>query len=110
MNHMTITKIFTLEQDDIIDVDKSIDLISSSPSESAIKRLLRIGTSSHVHPSLTIGNLCNNAHVGEFNKLVGQATEVALIDILQKFQLEDIRQVPPLPISLGFCAPVANMF
>jgi hypothetical protein len=31
--------------------------------------------------------------MGEFNKLVGQATDVALIDILQKVNLEDIRPV-----------------
>jgi Ca2+-transporting ATPase len=37
------------------------------------------------------GNLCNNAHAGEFNKLVGQATDVALIDILHTLQLEDTR-------------------
>jgi len=41
---------------------------------------------------LISGNLCNNAHIGEFNKLVGQATDVALIDILNKFHLDDIRQ------------------
>ena len=41
---------------------------------------------------MIIGNLCNNAQIGEFNKLVGQATDVALIEILHKFQVTDIRQ------------------
>ena len=42
MNHMTITKIYTLENEEL-DVDKAIDLISSLSTESAVKRLLRIG-------------------------------------------------------------------
>lgn len=88
MNHMTITKMYTLESEDTIDVDKAADTISSISNDSALKRVLRIG------------NLCNNAHLGEFDKLVGQATDVALIDILQKLQMEDIRPVrPPLYLS-----------
>ena len=43
MNHMTITKMYTLEHDDILDVEKSIDTITSLPTESALKRVLRIG-------------------------------------------------------------------
>jgi hypothetical protein len=46
MNHMTITKMYTLEHDDILDVEKSIDTITSLPTESALKRVLRIGTPS----------------------------------------------------------------
>jgi magnesium-transporting ATPase (P-type) len=42
MNHMTITKIYTLENEEL-EVEKSVDLISSLPNESAVKRLLRIG-------------------------------------------------------------------
>lgn len=91
MNHMTITKIYTLENEEL-DVEKSVDLISSLPNESASKRLLRIGGDLN-ELNLTLGNLCNNAHPGEFNKLVGQATDIALIEILHKFQLEDIRPV-----------------
>ena len=94
MNHMTITKMYTLENDEVLDVDQSIDFIVSQPNESAIKRLLRIGIHL-IAIHLTTGNLCNNAHPGEFDKLVGQATDVALIDILNKFHMEDIRSVPP---------------
>jgi hypothetical protein len=49
LNHMTITKIYTLEGEDIIEVDKSIDYISSLPTESAIKRVLRIGIHHQFH-------------------------------------------------------------
>lgn len=76
-----------MDRDEIIDVEKSADEITSLSNESALKRVIRIG------------NLCNNARSGEFNKLVGQATDVALIDILTKLQLEDIRPVnSPLDI------------
>jgi magnesium-transporting ATPase (P-type) len=43
MNHMTITKMYSLEHEDILDVENSLDFISSLPVESALKRLLRIG-------------------------------------------------------------------
>ena len=42
MNHMTVTKIYTLENEEL-DVQKSVELVSSLPNESAVKRLLRIG-------------------------------------------------------------------
>jgi Ca2+-transporting ATPase len=43
MNHMTITKIFTMENDDVLDVEKSGDVISSMSNDTAVKRVLRIG-------------------------------------------------------------------
>jgi hypothetical protein len=43
MNHMTITKIFTMENDDVLDVEKSGDVISSMGNDTAVKRVLRIG-------------------------------------------------------------------
>ena len=44
---------------------------------------------------LIIGNLCNNAQVGEFNKLVGQATDVALIEILSNIPTRRYPTSPP---------------
>jgi len=90
---MTITKMYTLDTGEL-DVDKSIDQISSLATDSAAKRLLRIGTKIRIS-LLIIGNICNNAHPGEFNKLVGQATDIACIEILQKFDIEDVRPVSP---------------
>lgn len=43
MNHMTITKMYTLEHDDILDVGKTVDMITSLPNESAVKRVFRTG-------------------------------------------------------------------
>jgi len=53
MNHMTVKKIYTLENDDVIDVDESVEIISSLPSDSALKRLFRIGTPSDEADNLT---------------------------------------------------------
>ena len=50
LNHMTITKIYTLENDEIIDVDKEIDKLSDLSNDSALKRVLRIG----IHLNITI--------------------------------------------------------
>jgi magnesium-transporting ATPase (P-type) len=47
MNHMTITKMYSLEHEDILDMEKSLDFISTLPNESALKRLLRIGRISY---------------------------------------------------------------
>ena len=44
MNHMTITKILTLENDEILDVEKSVETISAMGNDTAVKRLLRIGS------------------------------------------------------------------
>jgi magnesium-transporting ATPase (P-type) len=44
MNHMTITKMYTLESDEIVDVDKQNDMLSNLSNDSALKRVLRIGT------------------------------------------------------------------
>lgn len=101
MNHMTITKIYTLENDEVLDVEKSGKAISSMGNDTAVKRVLRIGILPF-YVVLTSGNLCNNAHLGEFNKLVGQATDVALIDILNTLHLEDIRPVTPPPPYFSF--------
>jgi magnesium-transporting ATPase (P-type) len=96
MNHMTITKIYTLDTGEL-EVDNAAEQISSLPADSAAKRLLRIGLHQIMGLVLMTGNICNNAHLGEFNKLVGQATDIACIEILEKFNLEDVRQVNPLP-------------
>jgi magnesium-transporting ATPase (P-type) len=100
MNHMTITKLYTLDTGEL-EVDNATEQISSLPADSAAKRLLRIGTPC-TRLVLIAGNICNNAHLGEFNKLVGQATDIACVEILEKFNLEDVRQVtnpPPKPLS-----------
>ena len=43
-----------------------------------------------------IGNLCNNAFKNEQGVNVGQATEVALLDVLPVIDADDQRKVKPM--------------
>ncbi|CDU22366.1 probable PMR1-secretory pathway Ca++-transporting P-type ATPase [Sporisorium scitamineum] len=73
-NEMTVTKCWTAE-DDIVDVAQHM----SHKHTQALSRVL-----------LT-GNVCNNSHRNEVGANVGQATDVALVNILRVFGLEDQR-------------------
>ncbi|CBQ69279.1 probable PMR1-secretory pathway Ca++-transporting P-type ATPase [Sporisorium reilianum SRZ2] len=73
-NEMAVTKCWTAE-DDIVDVAQHM----SHKHTQALSRVL-----------LT-GNVCNNSHRNELGTNVGQATDVALVNILRVFGLEDQR-------------------
>ncbi|SOV01742.1 probable PMR1 - secretory pathway Ca++-transporting P-type ATPase [Ustilago sp. UG-2017a] len=73
-NKMTVTKCWTAE-DGIIDAAQHI---SHRHSQALSKVLLT-------------GNLCNNSHRNELGTNVGQATDVALVNVLRVFGLEDQR-------------------
>ncbi len=73
-NEMAVVSCFTAE-DAIIDVAHHL----SHKHSQALSRIL-----------LT-GNLCNNSHRNELGTNVGQATDVALVNILRTFGLEDQR-------------------
>ncbi|KAF9976398.1 High affinity Ca2+/Mn2+ P-type ATPase-like protein [Actinomortierella ambigua] len=79
MNQMTVTKLFTLAEGFPVDLDDS--------------RVVDVD----VHPGLRrlvqVGNLCNNAFMDEHGKWIGQPTDIALIELLKDFNLEDDRLV-----------------
>lgn len=75
-NKMTVCSIFTLE-DGIIDLTKREE-VTHSPGRALARTLL-------------VGNLCNNSHRDEAGRNVGQATDVALANVLRVFELEDKR-------------------
>lgn len=68
---------------------------------------LEAGSSQHgritepVRKTLTIGNLCNNAFQNSEGVNIGQSTDVALLNILGWFGLQDIRQVSTLVVIFG---------
>lgn len=76
MNHMTVTKIFTPNKTMSSPFPKSG---SREDKDGNVKRLLKIG------------NLCNNAQEKD-NSIVGQATDVALIELLGEFGETDERE------------------
>lgn len=87
MNHMTITRIFTPMK------------TMSSPFPKSGSREDKDG---HIRRLLKIGNLCNNAQEKD-NKVVGQATDVALIELLGEFgetdERETFERVDEVPFS-----------
>lgn len=42
---------------------------------------------------LKLGNLCNNAQLGEGGKIYGQPTEMALLDVVFRSNMKDERMV-----------------
>lgn len=87
MNHMTVTRIFT--------PTKTL----SSPFPKSGSREDKDG---NVRRLLKIGNLCNNAQEKD-NRVVGQATDVALIELLDEFgetdERETFEKVDEVPFS-----------
>ena len=73
-NEQTVIEIYTV--DEIVVVDKVQGTISP-----AVKKALQIGA------------LCNNSRRNEVGLYLGQSTDVALVNVLQRFNLSDERAV-----------------
>ncbi|KAI9261746.1 PMR1-type calcium-transporting P-type ATPase [Sporodiniella umbellata] len=76
VNQMTVTKVFTLE-DQI-----SYDCEYTAPTK----------MTDALRQTLKIGNLCNNSQIGEGGKIYGQPTEMALLDVVIRSGLTDERE------------------
>lgn len=90
MNHMTVTKLWTLEMEEPVDKHKLLE--SPGALDHSVRAVLRTG------------NLCNNARVTSAtcvagttdtvegkSKYVGQPTDVAVMDLLDTAGEDDIR-------------------
>ncbi|ORX54116.1 PMR1-type calcium-transporting P-type ATPase [Hesseltinella vesiculosa] len=75
VNQMTVTNVFTLDNEAIFDFEHS----APTQYSEALRQTLRIG------------NLCNNAQRTEDGKFIGQPTDMALLDVLQRSGLRDER-------------------
>ena len=97
-NHMTVTKLW---------VDglptSGIEISVASSNEDIL------GKFPGLKKVLTIGNLCNNARIGDFGKMIGQATDIALIEVLAVFGLEDIRAVHERIAEIPFSSDLKYM-
>lgn len=76
-NVMTVTKAYTVDHD-FFDVTKT---------------LLRLSFDDAQAKPFLIGNLCNHSHMSRVGENVGQATEVALMNVLPQVGLIDQRPV-----------------
>ncbi|CAO3699865.1 unnamed protein product [Rhizopus microsporus] len=75
LNQMTVTKVFTIEHEATFDYEYK--------TPTTITKALQ--------QTLKIGNLCNNAQIGESGKLYGQPTEMALLDVVIRSGMKDER-------------------
>ncbi|KAN0062705.1 High affinity Ca2+/Mn2+ P-type ATPase-like protein [Thecaphora frezii] len=73
-NEMTVVQCYTAE-------DGLVDLVKALPQRQ----------SRALAKCLLVGNLCNNSHRDEQGTNVGQATDVAMVNVLRLFSLEDKR-------------------
>lgn len=83
-NHMTVSKIWCLgsmaNKSNVLSLDKTKTVS------------LRNYLTEDVKSTLTIANICNNASFShEHGKYLGNPTDIALVEQLSKFELEDIR-------------------
>ncbi|KAH8551635.1 PMR1-type calcium-transporting P-type ATPase [Umbelopsis sp. PMI_123] len=86
VNQMTVTKVFTLHDQQIFDYEHTIPTTGSEP----LSRTLRIG------------NLCNNAWVDDHGKYAGQPTDIALLDVVIRSGLVDERPAFPRVSEIAF--------
>ncbi|KAJ3037008.1 High affinity Ca2+/Mn2+ P-type ATPase-like protein [Rhizophlyctis rosea] len=77
MNKMTITKLYTLAHNAVIDVEEGMR--EGLMKGSAVDNLLRVGT------------LCNNAHMDGTGQTVGQPTEIAFLELQSRLGRSDVR-------------------
>lgn len=100
VNQMTVTKVFTVENQESFDYEYKIP--QNIPE--ALRQTLRVGKTIVIVMidkagfMLTfdlkyLGNLCNNAQLGEGDKLYGQPTEMALLDVVLRSGMKDERMV-----------------
>ncbi|KAI9843829.1 MAG: ATPase, P-type (transporting), HAD super, sub IC [Sclerophora amabilis] len=99
MNHMTVTKLWHFDAPSPIEVTK--DVISSSP-DSITRNILRIGniannarlSRAHANSPATaavFSSTIDPNNTGGRSRWVGQPTDVAMVDLLDAFSEDDIR-------------------
>ncbi|KAI8927779.1 PMR1-type calcium-transporting P-type ATPase [Entophlyctis helioformis] len=78
MNKMAITKLYTPAHHQIVDVEHRADsyLLRDAPLAALVRT----------------ANLCNNASRDQEGKMVGQPSEVAILELVTRFSLPDARQ------------------
>lgn len=74
---MTVTKAYTVDHG-IFDTDVSPPLLSFEDAQAKL---------------FLVGNICNHSHTDRAGVHVGQATEVALMNVLSSVGLKDQREV-----------------
>lgn len=97
-NHMTVTKVWAF--------DYSHSASVASPFL-AVEKMLDAALQTELTPNvakvLEVGNLCNNARYSTENgKYVGNPSDIALVECLEHFRLDDARGTKPRVCELPF--------
>lgn len=98
-NHMTVTKIWAFDFGGTFNLPF---LVVEKLDDTRLHQSL----TSNIRKVLEVGNLCNNArYLSEHEKYVGNPSDIALVECLPHFKLEDVRgtrqRVYELPFSLA---------
>ncbi|ORZ10121.1 PMR1-type calcium-transporting P-type ATPase [Absidia repens] len=86
LNQMTVTKVFTLQNQSVFDYEHTIP----TRFPAALRQTLRIG------------NLCNNAAISEDGKYIGQPTDIALLDVVIRSGFQDERLTHERQLEVPF--------
>lgn len=91
-NHMTVKQLWTMDMN-----SDCLDITDHSPAK--LKQYL----TDDLKQTLETANICNNAKYShESAKFVGSPTDIALLEVLSKFQLEDNRNTKTRTRELPF--------
>lgn len=103
MNHMTTTKMWYFGSSDAVDVD-SDDESSETKSDAAVLRILRIGnvanngrlarqfTENGAAARAVLSSTQGGENPSTYSRWTGQPTDVAMLDLLDRFKEHDVRE------------------
>ncbi|KAK3942178.1 hypothetical protein QBC46DRAFT_82536 [Diplogelasinospora grovesii] len=102
MNHMTTAKMWHFGADDAFDVDSDDEATETKPDPATL-RILRIGniannarlarqyTENGAAARAVLSSTSGRDHTSTYTRWVGQPTDVAMLDLLDRFKEHDIR-------------------
>lgn len=94
MNHMTTAKMWYFGSKEPIDVDSDDEVIEKTPDTAAM-RILRIGNIANngrlAHSTKTALPGSQGRDFAPYTRWVGQPTDVAMLDLLDRFKEHDVR-------------------
>ncbi|KAL7628761.1 High affinity Ca2+/Mn2+ P-type ATPase-like protein [Parahypoxylon ruwenzoriense] len=94
MNHMTTAKMWYFGSKEPIDVDSDDEATEKSPDTAAL-RILRIGNIANnarlAHGTKTVLPNSQGREFAPYTRWVGQPTDVAMLDLLDRFKEHDVR-------------------
>lgn len=102
MNHMTTSKMWYFGADDAVDVDSDDEAPDAAP-DAATLRILRIGniandarlarryTENGAAAKVVLSSTLGRDETSTYTRWVGQPTDVAMLDLLDRFKEHDVR-------------------